>query len=141
VRPRYRTCDAEREAVRERLRQHLAGRPEIRFAILHGSFVEGGRFADIDVALSLERNRLQAHEAMAYEVALEAELLEGVEFPVDVRVLEHAPISFQYAATRGEPVFVRDAGALADFRERTWQAYFDFAPLRQEALRDLVGRS
>jgi hypothetical protein len=33
---------------------------------------------------------------------------------------------------------VRDREAWATFRERTWNEYLDFAPLREEALRDLV---
>ena len=72
--------------------------------------------------------------------ALEGVLEQGLDVPVDVRVLEDAPVSFRYAVTRGETLFVRDPEAWALFRERTWTAYLDFAPLRAEVLRDLTGR-
>ena len=58
---------------------------------------------------------------------LSAELTEG-----------SAPPSFRYAVTRGEELFVRDREAWAVFHERTWTEYLDFAPLREEALRDLA---
>ena len=57
---------------------------------------------------------------------------------VDVRVVENAPPSFRYAVTRGEELYVRDRQAQAMFREQTWNEYLDFAPLREEALRDLA---
>ena len=72
--------------------------------------------------------------------AWRAWLQQGLGAPADVRILEDAPVSFQYAVTRGETMFVRDLEAWAVFRERTWTAYLDFAPLRDEALRDLAGR-
>jgi hypothetical protein len=53
-------------------------------------------------------------------------------------VVEDAPSSFRYAVTLGEELFVRDREAWAVFRERTWNEYLDFAPLRNEALRDLA---
>ncbi len=49
-----------------------------------------------------------------------------------------APVSFRYAVTRGEELFVLDREAWSMFRERTWNEYLDFAPLREEALRDLA---
>jgi len=47
-------------------------------------------------------------------------------------------VSFRYAVTRGEELFVLDREAWSMFRERTWNEYLDFAPLREEALRDLA---
>jgi len=134
----HRLGEAEREVVKEHLRRHLAGRAEIRFAVLHGSFLEDGTFGDIDIAVSLVPGHLPAHDRMRYEIDLEGEFLERLGYPVDVRVIDGAPMSFRFAATRGEAVVVRDADGWADFREHTWRVYLDFAPVREEALRDLV---
>ncbi len=137
--PRHRLDQTARREVRARIREHLAARPDVRFAYLHGSFVTREDFSDIDVAVSVEPAG-PTGDLTAYELGLAARLERALRLPVDVRVLEGAPLSFQYAATRGETVFVRDRQAWAAFRERTWNAYFDFAPLRDEALRDLTGR-
>ena len=42
--------DREGARVIEALRRELEGRPEVLFAYLHGSFIEGGPYRDIDVA-------------------------------------------------------------------------------------------
>ncbi|MBW1700429.1 MAG: hypothetical protein JRH18_24260 [Deltaproteobacteria bacterium] len=45
-----------------------------------------------------------------YEIGLEAEIAEvlSAKFPVDVRVLNFTPVSFQYQAVRGWLVLDRD---------------------------------
>jgi predicted nucleotidyltransferase len=139
MKPRHVVDTAQKQELKARLRERLAARPEVRFAYLHGSFLERETLGDVDVAVSVEPGGLPGDDATAYELALEAALEQGLSVPVDVRVLEDAPVSFQYAATRGETLFIRDREAWAAFREGTWTAYLDFAPLRTEALRDLAG--
>jgi hypothetical protein len=126
--------------VKALLRERLTARPEVRFAYLHGSFLERETVGDVDVAVSVELGSLPGVDVTACELALEGVLEQGLGVPVDVRILEDAPVPFQYAATFGETLVVRDPEAWAVFRERTWSAYLDFAPLREEALRDLTGR-
>jgi predicted nucleotidyltransferase len=138
VNQRYQLPDAEKRAVKDRLRARLTGWPGVRFAYLHGSFLEADRFGDVDVAISVDPERLSGADPMTYELDLEAALEREVGLPIDVRVVEQAPASFRYAVTRGEELFVRDREALSMFRERTWNEYLDFAPLREEALRDLA---
>ena len=135
---RHQLDDAEKREVKNRLRELLAARSEVRFAYLHGSFLGADRFGDVDVAVSVERGSLSAADRTTYELDLEAVLERGLGLPVDVRVIEDTPPSFRYAVTLGEELFVRDREAWAMFRERTWNEYLDFAPLREEALRDLA---
>ena len=134
---RYRLDEADKRVVKDRLREHLASRSEVRFAYLHGSFLGSHSFGDVDVAVSIDRDRVST-EPTTYELDLEAVLERGLGFSVDVRVVDGAPPSFRYAVTRGEALLVRDREAYATFRERTWNEYLDFAPLREEALRDLA---
>jgi len=138
VNQRHQLGNAEKRAVKNQLRERLAVRPEVRFAYLHGSFLDADRFGDIDIAVSVERGSLSGADPTTYELTLEAVLERGLGLPVDVRVVENAPPSFRYAVTLGEELFVRDREAWATFRERTWNEYLDFAPLREEALRDLA---
>jgi predicted nucleotidyltransferase len=141
MKPRYRVDPTRKQELKARLRERLMERPEIRFACLHGSFLEHETLGDIDVAVSVELGRLPGADVTAYELALEGVLEQDLGVPVDVRVVEDAPLSFQYAVTRGETLFVCAREAWAVFRERTWSAYLDFAPLREDVLRDLTGGS
>ena len=135
---RHRLDDTEKAAVKHRLRERLVARPEVRFAYLHGSFLGSDSFGDIDVALSVADGYPPPGDATTYELDLQALLERGTGLPVDVRLVDEAPPSFRYAVTRGEELFVRDREAWATFRERAWNDYLDFAPLREEALRDLA---
>jgi predicted nucleotidyltransferase len=140
VKSRHGVDTAHKQELRALLRERLAARPEVRFAYVHGSFLERETLGDVDVAVSVELGSVSGADVTAYELTLEGVLERGLRVPIDVRVLEDAPVSFQYAVTRGDTLFVRDPEAWAVSRERTWTAYLDFAPLREEALRDLAGR-
>jgi predicted nucleotidyltransferase len=50
----WRVHEEEKGRVEERLAGALAGEPDVVFAYLHGSFVEGEVFRDIDVAVFLD---------------------------------------------------------------------------------------
>ena len=139
MKARHLVDTAQKQAVKARLRERLASRPEVRFAYVHGSFLERETLGDVDVAVSVEPGGVPGGDVTTYESTLEGVLEQGLTVPVDVRALEDAPVSFQYAATHGETLFVRDREAWALFRERTWNAYLDFAPVRAEVLRDLAG--
>jgi predicted nucleotidyltransferase len=140
MKSRHGVDTAQKQELRALLRERLAARPEVRFAYVHGSFLERETLGDVDVAVSVEPGSLLGADVTSYELTLEGVLGLGLRVPIEVRVLEDAPVSFQYAVTRGDTLFVRDAEAWAVSRERTWTAYLDFAPLREEALRDLAGR-
>ena len=57
VLPRYRLTSREKAHVTSALRDLLEFREEVLFAYLHGSFVNGSRFRDIDVAVYLDHAR------------------------------------------------------------------------------------
>lgn len=130
--------EAEKIRVTHLLGRLLDQRSEIRFACLHGSFVERNKFRDVDLAVWLDPARLSQKRVVDYEFDLSAWLERQIPLPVDVKVLNEAPLSFRFAATRGAPLLVRDEEEWFAFRERTWRDYFDFAPLARAALRDLL---
>jgi uncharacterized protein len=111
---------------------------EISFAYLHGSFNEQGSFADIDIAVYL--NSLP-QSPLAYELQMEADLMRELgRYPVDVRILNRAPLSFRYNVIReGKVLVVRDEDQRSTFQETTVTRYFDFAPYRDAYLKETLG--
>lgn len=129
----------DRTAVVEALRQHLEGRPEILCAYLHGSFLEGGPYRDVDVAVWVDPARCKADSPTQYAVDLSVALSLALGQPVEVQVLNRAPLAFRYHALKGRPLLVRDREWLDELRARTWDDYFDFLPFSRQYLRELLG--
>lgn len=128
-----------REEVCGALRRVLGARGEVRFACLHGSFARGEPFRDIDIAVWVEPSALLTAGTWRYALALAADLEGATGMPVDVQVLNDAPLGFRYHALRGEPLLARDRDAFEELRARTWDAYFDFQPFARRYLREALG--
>ena len=77
----------DRDALTKALRQQITARPEIVFAVLHGSFVAGGPYRDIDVAVWVVPSARPDTGWHRYAVELAAELTVAIEATVDVQVL------------------------------------------------------
>lgn len=121
--------EADTDDVRYRLREALEAREEIVFAYLHGSFAEGLPFHDVDLAVHLDPALAMAADIFDYEMSLSVELTRSLRFPVDVHVLNGAPLGFQHNVLQGEVLLVRDEDELTDFIERVALEYMDFAYL------------
>lgn len=121
-------------AIRKLFEQHS----EISFAYLHGSFTKDEGFRDIDVAVYLTQ---PSPSTLQYELELEAaSRAVSPGFPVDVRVLNGALLSFRYSVIKeGILLFAKDDDEQADFVESTLSAYFDFAPYRALYLKETLG--
>jgi len=124
--------------VRCRLREALEARPEIIFAYLHGSFAEGLPFHDVDVAVYLDPAFAMVTDIFDYEMSLSIELTRLLRFPVDVHVLNGAPLGFQHSVLQGEVLLVRDEDKLTDFIERVALEYMDFAYLGHRYLLEVL---
>ena len=127
-----------REQIVGRLQRELDARPEIVLALLHGSFPDGGTYRDIDVALWLDPIRLSREERFRYAVDLSVQLHLQMASPIDVRVLNDAPLAFRYHALQGRRLVVRDETFLDELRARTWDDYFDFQPFARQYLREAL---
>lgn len=130
--------DRDKSAVMDRLKSTLEEHYDILFAYVHGSFLKGGTFRDIDLAMYLKE---MPASSLEYELAFEAALAQSTfPFPVDVRVLNKAPLSFKYNVIKnGHILIVRDDNARSDFQEITLSHYFDFAPFRSLYLKETLG--
>ena len=128
----------ERAGVIDAIRRCLEERREIIWAYLHGSFLEGGPYRDIDLAVWVELTQGNFQDWRRYEMDLSVALHLSVHKPVDVRVLNDAPLAFRYHAMRGELLLVRDRERLDEVRARTWDDYFDFLPFARRYLREVL---
>ena len=128
----------ERERLGEALAQELLVRPEIVFAYLHGSFVESGRFRDLDLAVYVDLHRAGCSSSYEYENVLSVKLTLAMGMPVDVRLLNNASLAFRYHALKGRVLVARNVEVLDDFRARTWDDYIDFDPFAKQYLREVL---
>jgi predicted nucleotidyltransferase len=121
----------------EELAQPLSRQPEILFAVLYGSAADSEAYRDLDVGVMVDRAQTPVADSLDYALALGAKLEKALRFPVDVRVLNDAPLPFRYNVSRGIPLAVRDWDAWFEFRERTWDEYLDFQPVAMAYLREM----
>jgi predicted nucleotidyltransferase len=128
----------ERAEAQAKLKELLEPREEIIFAYLHGSFVEGLPFNDIDLAVYVDQSKVP--DTFDYEMDLSVKLTMALHFPVDVHVLNDAPLGFQHSVLQGEAILVRDEEVLTDFIERVAREYMDYAYLGRMYLEELLKR-
>lgn len=117
-----------REEVLARLETALAGRTDVVFAMVFGSFVDGEAFRDLD--LGIWTSDVASRRV---ELELATTLSASLGLPVDVRRVNDAPVPFLFHVLRGRIVAVQDEERLADVMEITARAYHDQAPLLREA--------
>lgn len=128
----------QREALATRLTEILEQEPTVLGAWLHGSFQKGLPFHDIDVAVYLIPDSEAAHNPLTLTLELGDRLERAVRLPVDVRVLNGAPLSFQFRATGGRPLLLRDENACYAFVEHVRRMYWDFEPMIRKSLQDVL---
>jgi predicted nucleotidyltransferase len=129
---------ADRESLLADVSHRLAARPEIEFAVLHGSFLDRGRARDVDIAVWLDPSRQAADRWPRYALDLAATLTVALGVSVDVQILNGAPLAFRYHALKGAPLVVRTSDFFDDVRARTWDEYFDFLPFARQYAREVL---
>lgn len=119
--------------IAARLGGLLADEPAVAFAYLHGSFLTELPFHDIDIGVHLTD---PPERQTQHAVDLTDRLSRHVGYPVDVRPLNHAPLSFVFHALQGELLVSHDDELLGRVLDRTGREYLDLAPLLRQATRD-----
>jgi predicted nucleotidyltransferase len=111
-------------------------RDDILTAYVFGSFVTEELFSDIDVGIL---TRIMPERPLMLEIDLENELEKITPCPVDVRVLNGAPLSFtQNVVRRGTVILDREPNLRADFEGMVLKKYFDFYPFRARYLSEVT---
>jgi predicted nucleotidyltransferase len=134
----FRLMQQQRQQLMKRLEELLRNREEIVFAYLYGSFAEDLPFHDIDVGIYIES--LKEEEATPYSLTLAKILSKTLQTPVDVRILNFAPVLFLYHVIHGILIFERKEEIHSRFMERIIQRYLDLKPLIQKGTQEAFRR-
>ena len=134
---RYRLTSREKARVTSALQDLLGFREEVLFAYLHGSFINGNRFRDIDVAVYLH-GRLTRRASLQYQVTLAKDLSRALRLPVDVTVLNVAPLGLRRNAVSGRVLLCRENGTRTHFADGVCQHYERIRKTARHALFGLL---
>ncbi|MEA1999503.1 MAG: nucleotidyltransferase domain-containing protein, partial [Euryarchaeota archaeon] len=97
-------------------------------AYVFGSYVHNDDFNDIDVALLISKE-LNPYTRFKFEMRVARELERRIKprFEFDVKILNHAPIEFQYEVLKkGKAVFLRDRTENVEYESEVISNYLDF---------------
>jgi len=108
---------------------------EVVFAYLYGSFMESGA-RDIDIAIYVDEGLVD--DALRYQLRLSTKIEMAVRFPVDVLILNHAPMRLQYQAIRGRLLICKDDETRLRFVEQLLIDYLDYRPLEEQMIEDIL---
>lgn len=127
----------EKEILVEKISNALKAKEHIIFAYIFGSFVSGDSFKDIDIGIFISDSEIKS--PLTQELEMEGELEDAIHIPVDVRIINKAPLSFIYNILKNRIVIVDNNKSLrADFEGLVYKKYFDFQYLRREYLREII---
>lgn len=131
---RYIIHQTAREALISRIADELGKEPGIGFAYLHGSVLDSETVHDIDVGLYVRKP--EDERRSGYEAELSSLLTAMARIPVDVRVLNDAPLGFVYHVLRGRLLVCHDDELLSAILEDVARRYLDLAPLLRQGTKD-----
>ena len=109
------------------LKRRLQEESGVLLAYLHGGFLKGRQFRDIDIALWIK----DEDRAWYYSVNLSAELEIEMGMPVDVQVMNRAPLPLRHEVlTNGKLIISRDDGLRTRLLDETLRQYIDLKQSR-----------
>lgn len=134
---KYQIAPKEKQLIIEGIASRLGKKREIIFTYIFGSFAQSDIFSDIDIGVFIDEKRVQ--ESMDYEFNLEEEIQSFAKFPVDIRSINCAPLSFSYRVIKeGILVIDKDPSKRTEFEGLIFKKYFDFALYRTQYLKEVI---
>ena len=120
----YGPLEADVRVVTEQVLCHYE---QVLLAYLYGSFLRHDTYQDIDIAILLTGPmEPYALFKLQMQIAGEIEDLLSPHVPCDVRVLNSAPVEFQYEAIRtGSIIFCRNEEQRIDYETDMMRQYLD----------------
>lgn len=131
-------AQALRSQIRTGIATALAAESGVVAAYLFGSTLSADSVGDVDVAVLLDPERHDSQRSVDAQLHLMARLERVLGIPVDVVILNDAPLGLRLAAVRGLVVYSRDDTKRQAFVEQTTLQAMDSAFLRRESLRDVL---
>lgn len=127
----------EKEVLIGKISDILKTKDDLIFAYIFGSFVLEDLFKDIDIGIFISSRRVAS--PLKLELEMEGELEDAIHIPVDVRIINNAPLSFVYNVLKGGILIVDNNQSIrSDFAGLIYKKYFDFRHLRNEYLREII---
>ena len=134
----HKTGRKERLKVVETIKTVLQEEPSIVFAFLHGSFLSEPSFRDIDVGVFFGAENPLPHLDLELDLSQRLEDALDSKFPVEVKVINEAPLAFRFHVIRGELLFTRNEDLSVDYMTCTARQYLDYAPLRHRYMKEAM---
>ena len=137
----YSLTPEEKQEISSSIEAFLQKDERILFAYMYGSFVDPEMpfFRDIDIGIYVDENKISASQFMDYSINLSLELESAIKkYPVDVVILNNAPLSLLFKITHGELLFIRDDDLWTDFVTKTWSRYHDHAITSRHILEEII---
>ena len=123
----------QRRKLRQRIVTVLQEDPQVLLAYLHGSFSREEPFRDVDIALWLQSD--DPKTAYHYSVQVAITLSTTLGLPVDIQVLNQAPLPFQYfVLSYGIQLLPRNQVLHYRLLDLLTRQYLDFQTLTQNTL-------
>lgn len=138
MRPYRQATGEERQAIREAAAQVLAACPEVVLAFLFGSFLDEPWFRDVDFGVVVDPSRVPPEAEFDLAARLAADLELRLHLPVDVVILNRAPVALRHRAVQGQVLVNKDPELCDRLRETTWREYADLEPFLRATVRDLL---
>jgi predicted nucleotidyltransferase len=118
----HRLSSEQKLEVLKRIKEKLESIDEVLFVYVHGGFLERDFFRDLDVALWLK----DSTKAFYYTVDFSAKLEVEIRIPIDVQVLNEAPLPFKHHVfTKGKLLFSKDENTRLRLIEEVIRQYID----------------
>ena len=130
----YQTYRIDRLHLIETLTAQLEKEPNLAFAYLYGSAAEQQTAHDVDIGLYYEST--EAIPTSDRILTLAHQLSLALHIPVDIRILNHAPLSFLFHALHGQLLTCQDPDLQATILEQIGREYLDIAPLLLQSTKD-----
>ncbi len=137
----FQMSPAQKQQAVETIKNTLKSEKDIQFAFIYGSFhdEDGDNlpFRDIDVGVYV--TSMDKKESVYYGLELSERLSSLIKVPVDVRVVNFAPITFQFHVVRGQLIIDNNEDARCTFMEHVARHYLDMKPLFLRAIKEAYG--
>jgi uncharacterized protein len=132
--------DRDRERIIDEIGRCLSGVEDLLLGYVYGSFLTRSDFHDIDIGLLISGERTP-YELFKYamKIAFDVERCITPRYDVDLRIINTAPVEFQYEVVKtGRVVFARDESLRVAFEADVLAEYLDLKHLYDRMDRSLL---
>jgi uncharacterized protein len=127
----------EKRLIIEKLARLISGQDQVVFSFVFGSFSDdddNNPFQDIDIGVYVKN--MNPKTAVHFSLDLSQAVSKSLLFPVDIRVINDAPIPFLFHVIQGKLIVNKDDDVTSGFMEHVMRRYLDMKPLLHHAAKE-----